>query len=134
MKKWIAAAAALCVLLLTGCGGAKLPDGFEQEKVLAAAESTLEKINALAYDAVTDELREDLRGQLTAGQLEEAWGARLDELGAFEEIRNTSFQGTAGQDGEEFAVVILQCAYENGTAIYTLSYDADYALVGLYMK
>lgn len=135
MKKVLIFFLALCLMFgLSGCG-ASLPDSFEEESVLNAAKATVEKINALDYEGVTGELREDLKEAITSQQLEEAWGARLEELGEFEEIRDSALKGTKDQStGEEYAVVVLACAYENGTAIYTLSYDQDLALVGLYMK
>ena len=39
-KRWAAAlAAALCVLMLAGCKGKPLPDGMEEDAVLAAGEA-----------------------------------------------------------------------------------------------
>ena len=41
-KRWAAAlAAALCVLMLAGCKGKPLPDGMEEDAVLAAGEACL---------------------------------------------------------------------------------------------
>ncbi len=134
MKKiiWLAAVVC-CVLLLTACGS-KLPEGFEKDAVLEAADAVIAIINTGDFDAVVLEMREDLRSAITAEQLEEVWGARLDELGAYEKVKDSAVQGTKGQDGEEYAVAAVACGYENGTAVYTLSFDKDYALVGLYMK
>lgn len=41
-KRWAAAlAAALCVLMLAGCKGKPLPDGMEEDAVLAAGEAVV---------------------------------------------------------------------------------------------
>jgi hypothetical protein len=36
--------------------------------------------------------------------------------------------------GEEYAVAQVLCAHEDGNVLYTLSFDTELQLVGLYLK
>ena len=59
----------------------------------------------------------------------------FDKLGAFTEIRDVGLYGAAdSKTGEEYAVAIVAAKYENGTAAFTISYDKDFQIVGLYVK
>ena len=80
-------------------------------------------------------LRDDLKDQLTPEALEAAWGGTLESFGAFKDyktVATASTQDTATK--EDYAVVGLVCTYENGEGTFTLSFDKDLALVGLYLK
>lgn len=138
MKKSIAllsALMAITVLLLSGCASNKLPDVFSEEEVIAKAESAVDVINTGDYEEVNKLLREDLRTQLTATQIEEAFSPLLDDAGAFVEVTNTATAGqTVQSTGEKLATVALVCKYENASITYTMMMDENLNLVGLYIK
>ena len=47
----------------------------------------------------------------------------------------TTFSGTTDKTtGEEYAVAQVSVKHENANLVYTLSFDKDLALVGLYLK
>ena len=47
-KRWTAAVAAvLCVLTLAGCKGKPLPDGMEEDAVLAAGEEIVQQLTGI---------------------------------------------------------------------------------------
>lgn len=127
----------LCLLLalLCACSAGKLADAFDEETVKDAAKETVQTINTRNYDAVISLLREDLQDQVTADQLRDAWDKSLSADGAFVEYTSVSVAGTRDKNtDEDYAVAVLACNYENGSQTFTLSFDTDYALVGLYMK
>ena len=136
MKKVLLSALALVLILsLAACSSSKLADGFKEDEVLAKAKNVVETINTLDYDAVVAFVRSDLQSQLTAETLESAWDAQLRDAGAFKEFKSTSAYGQKSKStGEDYAVCILVCSYENATRTFTISMDKDLAIVGLYMK
>ena len=70
-KRWAAAlAAALCVLMLAGCKGKPLPDGMEEDAVLAAGEAVVQQLTDGDYSAVLAQFRSDIREGLTAEQIQ----------------------------------------------------------------
>ncbi|MEA5051067.1 MAG: DUF3887 domain-containing protein [Oscillospiraceae bacterium] len=136
MKKGMLRACALLsllALLLSGCGS-KLPEGFAQADVEAAAKQTVALVNAGDYDGLFASLRGDVQELIKKEDIETAFRSVLDKAGAFVDYKKITLAGTKGASGEEYAVAAVACTYENATVTYTLSYDADYALVGLYIK
>lgn len=129
-------AIAWLLILLSGCSTVQpLADSFVEDDVIARAKSVVEIINTLDYAAMTAEIREDLQSQLSADQIKTSWDARLSSIGSFKEYKSIIVTGTKSKTtGEDYATVILICAYEDGTATYTLSFDTDMQLVGLYMR
>ena len=142
MKKLLCAVlAALLLFGLTACGGGKsesestLPDGFDEESVTAEAKEVVSHANDGDYETICGMLRDDLKDQLTPEALEEAWGDTLGGLGAFQEYKTVATASTQDKTTkEDYAVVGLVCTYEKGEGTFTLSFDKDLALVGLYLK
>ncbi|MEA4822936.1 MAG: DUF3887 domain-containing protein [Clostridiaceae bacterium] len=133
-KRLTLLACGLClVLLLAACQTGALPEGMDKDAVCERGMAVVDVINTGDYDAMVHELREDLRPQLTADDLRKAWDEKLTSLGGFKEYQLIQAVGTK-TDGVPYAVVVLNCAYENGTATFTLSFDTDYQLAGMYMK
>ena len=122
-------------VLLAACGGAKLAEIYDEDQVTARAKEAVDVINTLDYEAMTALMREDLRDQLTAEALQEAWDPLLSESGAFEEYKSVTVVGQKSQStGEDYAVAVVVCRYENATRTFTLSMDENLDLVGMYMK
>lgn len=129
---------ALCVLLAAllsaSCGGG-LPEGFEEDAVVARAEEIVGYFNALDFAAAEETVRADLREALSAGKLEEALAQHIRDMGAFRSIGGSSVSGGREADtGADFVTVVLVANYENGKARWTVSLDADMALIGIYMN
>lgn len=125
----IAAAAGL----FSGCGSEELPDGFNRDEVESRAVLIAETLTALDYETVAGMVREDLKEALSAEVLENALGPTLEGLGAFESSSIT-MGGTKGSDGEEYTVAVVSWKCEDGKVTFTLSFDKDLNIVGLYMK
>lgn len=130
---WCALLAAL--LFCVGCGTLPpMPAGFEEAAVQSACKEVITQINTGDYQGVIDRWRDAEAQGLTAEFLQEAVGPRLAELGAFTQFG----QGlTAGdrveQTGEEFAYCVMIAEYAGGKARFTVSFDRDMQLIGLYM-
>lgn len=126
-----------CLILVTalfaGCASTKLADGFDKDAVIEKAKQTVDVINTLDYAAMTALMRDDLEAQLSADKLKEAWDKKLTELGAFEKYDSVTVIGQKTQEAD-YAVAVVVAKYKNGNAVYTLSFDKDMELAGMYMK
>ena len=136
MMKRFAALAAVLAVLLCGCSGMSAMDAsYSEDDVAAAAQEVVALANAAAYGEICGLIREDLRASITEDALQDAWGATLTNAGAFVETDQLRFYGTTDEStGEAYATVILTAKYARGQLTYTLSFDHDLALVGLYLK
>ena len=118
-----------------GCAAKSLPEGFDAEEVGTTAEEIVGLATMGDYDSLIGYLRDDLKNSVTADQLKEGWGPVIENAGAFEGITKTALSGTTDKTtGEEYAVVQVLVKHENASLLYTLSFDKDLALVGLYLK
>ena len=136
MKKYLRVLIVILVMsLLFGCSGNKLSDKFDEQEVLDKGKEVVEVINTRQYEDVIALLREDLRSQITADQLVTAWDDQIVAAGEFEKIRNTAIESQEDSvTKEEYVTVVLEAIYAEDTLIYTLSFDEDLMMIGLYMK
>jgi len=136
MKKILALMLSIALILsMTACSSNKLADSFDKDKVIARAEELVGTVNTFDYSTVVSQLRQDLQAKLTADQLETSWGAQLKAAGNFMEYSSENVYGTKDKStGEDYAVTILICKYENATLTYTISMNDKFEIVGLYMK
>lgn len=130
MKKIVSVlCAALCLALLLAACGAKVPEGMEEEKVKTAAETTVKQLDARDYEALMATMDDTMKAAATAEEWAATWQPVADQLGAFVEIEKHSL---VAKDG--YAVDVAQAKFENGSLTFTLSYNTDYQLGGLFMK
>ena len=140
MNKMIKTALSVVMVLalsvgMIACAGGKLPEGFDKDEVGSAAEEIVGLATTGDYDSIINALREDLKSSITADQLKEGWASLFEKAGAFDSITKTVFSSTKDKTtGEEYAVVQVLAKHANANLIYTLSFDKDLALVGLYLK
>ena len=136
LKMIVSALLALTLLLgLFGCTTKQLPEGFDADEVGSAAEEIVGLATAGDYDSIVAALRSDLQASITADQLREGWASIYEKAGAFSSVKKITLSSTADQTTkEEYAVAQVQVEHENANLIYTLSFDKDLALVGLYLK
>ena len=140
MNKMIKTALSVVMVLalsvgMIACAGGKLPEGFDKDEVGSAAEEIVGLATTGDYHSIINALRDDLKSSITADQLKEGWAATYEKAGAFDSITKTVFSSTKDKTtGEDYVVVQLMAKHENANLIYTLSFDKDLALVGLYLK
>lgn len=127
---------ALCAALLCGClclglagCGASLPEGVTQDDVTQAAAATVAALNSRDYDALTASMNETMTAALDKEKLAAAWEPFSEKMGAFSSIAKTRVGASKG-----YAVAVVTADYAAGTVTFTLSYDADLKLAGLYFK
>jgi hypothetical protein len=132
------AAAVLALLIgfsLLGCTANSLPEGFGAEQVTQKAADIVKLSTDGDYDAIIAILRDDLKSQISTDQLRDGWAPTCEKAGAFVEITKTVLSGTADKTtGEEYAVAQVLVKHTDANLLYTLSFDKNLALVGLYLK
>ena len=123
------------VLLLTGCGGAKIPlaEVFQQEQLEQQTVQIVEWLNAEEYEQVYDTFREDMKEALPTEELKSACDETYGSGGAFLQITGTEVNGQK-IEGEDYAVVMVKAQYEKQNVTFQVGYDANMEVIGLYMK
>lgn len=123
------------VFVFTGCGSEQLSESYVKEDVIAKAEQVVTQLSNKEYQAVADMVREDLQEDLSAKVLEEALGQKIEAAGEFQEYTQTATSGQQDKSAkEDYAIVVLVCQYENAKLTFTISFNEEMKLVGLYMR
>ena len=140
MNKMIKTALSVVMVLalsvgMIACAGGKLPDGFDKDEVGSAAEEIVGLATTGDYDSIINALRDDLKSSITADQLKDGWASIYEKAGAFESITKTTLTGAKDSTtDEEYAVAQVLVKHANANLVYTLSFDKDMMLIGLYLK
>lgn len=130
----LALAAIVCLALLTGCSGQKLPSGMNEGEVKAAAEKVIALINAGDSAGIRELCTVRVRDALTDDVMSQIFEA-IGEGGKFQAVESMSAAGTTDKaSNEEFAVVVAKAKYELKTFVYTISFTKQMKLAGLYYR
>ncbi len=123
----------LCVawiLVLTGCGGSKLSEEFEEESVKERAMEAVGYFNEKDYQAIIDMGNEEMRNGITAEDFRAASDPYLDKCGEFKEISKTVVLGNTDQKtGENYGGVVMVGKYESGQIQFTIAFNEQMELV-----
>lgn len=106
---------------------------FVKEQVEARVEEVINLLDDGAYDTLTENATEQMAGVLNDEDMDAAkqlvgddWGARV-ELG-------TIYMQEVEQQGVHYVITQVAASYENVTATYTITFDENMKLAGIYMK
>ena len=137
MKKKISRFLSLVLLvvistaLLAGCAS-KLPEGYDEDELKESAEVVINLLNQRDSVGLNEMMTEDMKAGLTE-EVQAQIFAFLDESGTMKEISSMGVSGSE-ENGITFAVVIAKVAYENRDITYTIGFDPDMKLAGLYLQ
>lgn len=122
----------LCILMLGGCGAAKLSSNYSEAKLKSATEKVIDNLNNGKYDDITSEMDEKFKAKISAASLsssiKKAW-TNFGSLGKYRAISKIVFQEKDG-----LAIVVAIAKYDNGSVQLTLSYNKNMKLEGIYIK
>lgn len=121
----------LSAAILAGCGS-KLPEGYDEDELKASAEVVINLLNQRDSVGLNEMMTEDMKAGLTE-EVQAQIFAFLDESGTMKEISSLGVSGSE-ENGITFAVVIAKVAYENRDITYTIGFDPDMKLAGLYLQ
>lgn len=106
---------------------------FVKEQVEARVEEVINLLDDGAYDTLAENATEQMAGVLNDEDMDAAkqlvgddWGARV-ELG-------TIYMQEVEQQGVHYVVTQVAASYENVTVTYTITFDENMKLAGIYMK
>lgn len=127
MKKWkFIVCSMLAVVLLAACGN-KVDEETEGKYIDKAVE-VVHFINDGEFDQIVEQLNENMKAKLTAEQLAEITPI-LEESGSYKGIKKQSVQEKDG-----IIIVVLVGEYSEEDRIYTVSYDEDDRIAGLFVQ
>ena len=129
-KRWAAAlAAGLCVLMLASCKGKPLPDGMEEDAVLAAGEAVVQQLTDGDYSAVLAQFRSDIREGLTAEQIQTQVETATEKAGQYRKLDDTLVTGS--QEPEPHGIAVIYCKYTEDSVMFRVAFDPEMELIGL---
>ena len=121
----------LLCLLLTGCGrGNPLPDGMEEESVIAAGIEVVKLAGEGEYEAVWSRFREDVREGLTAEEIQNLVEDTAEGCGDYVQVEDSMATGQES-DGESYGVAVIYALYSDGNLLYRVAFDPSMTLIGL---
>ena len=134
-KRILTLCAALCAtLLLCSCDvkGNPLPEGMDEASVLAAGEEIVTQLNDAQWQAVYDQLREDVKTSTTPQDIQTHIESVLDEIGPYKSLKDTMTTGqTVKETGEKYGTAVFYCQHEKDQAMYRIAFSTDMELIGL---
>lgn len=100
---------------------------------VALAKGFLDHFNKRSYEECFDDFNEMMQDAMSTHMMALTYDPLLDTLGEFKRIRraNVSYPST---NGTGFVVCNLKVEYENGLAAFTLLFDENGQIGGLYIK
>lgn len=106
---------------------------FDAAQVEDEALRIIALFNSGDYDGLVESMNDEMQETLNAAKLSYAKAQFNGNFGAFKGIEEKAFS-QAEQRGEKYAVAQIKASYENVTVSYTITFDADMKLAGIYFR
>ena len=124
-------------ILLAACSNKSSDKNFsisdgEKEKYIETAQNTITLFNEQKSDEIREISDEILKNALTDDKLSEIY-EHLKTCGEFEKFLESNITGVE-QNDQTFIVVVQQAKYKENTLTYTISFDKDEKLAGIFYK
>lgn len=127
MKKWkMLICSMLVVAVLAACGNKV--DEETSEVYTSKAEEIVQFLNKGEFEKITAQFDERMAASLTATKLAEI-SPVLEKSGAFEEIKKKSVEEKDG-----LKIVVLVGKHSKDNRVYTVTYDANDKIAGLFVQ
>jgi hypothetical protein len=115
------------IFLLSACGNTFK---YDKDEAIKSAQNFIEVVNTKDYTAAVNLLPENLKSQISAEKLQDAWDPPLTEAGSFIEYENGTTTGVT-QNDINYIIVVVPCKYENSTLTFTITYTTDLKIAAL---
>lgn len=112
---------------------ASLGDDLSQEAVTASVENVVVMLNQNDFDGLQELAVDELKSKLTQETMDEVRKNISEDWGEMQSIGKVYMQGLK-QKGKVMVVTQVDAVYENVSVVYTISFDEDLRLGGLYMR
>lgn len=126
----VTALAFIFIFILSACGNSF---EYDKDEAIKNTQSFIEVINTKDYTAAVDMLPENLRNQISAEKLQDAWDPSLSDAGSFIEYESGTTTSVT-QNDVNYIIVVVPCKYENNTLTFTITYTKDFEIAALEMK
>lgn len=117
----------IALLALVACGGSKVDDATA-EKYIAKAEEIVSLLNDGNYAEIHARLNEEMKAGLPEQDMEELTPL-IEQSGNFEAIDKASVEEKDGH-----YIVVLVGAYSEEDRVFTITFNKDDEVAGLYIK
>ena len=112
---------------------ASLGDDLSQEAVTASVENVVVMLNQNDFDGLQELAVDELKSKLTQETMDEVRKGISEDWGEMQSMGKVYMQGLK-QKGKVIVVTQVDAVYENVSVVYTISFDEDLRLGGLYMR
>ena len=115
------------VLLLSACGGKKVDEDIAHTYI-KQAEQVVSLLNEGDTESVHGMLDDNMKKALTNAQLQEVVGI-IEDSGTFEKVDKSSVEERDG-----LYVTVLGVKYSKSTRVFTITFDDQQKVAGLFIK
>lgn len=124
----------LFALLVSACGNSKKASAEDVEKYSKNAQKVISIVNSKDVFRLKDICSDDLKNALTDEIIEQI-NVDVGSKGDFDSFMdvNVSYQKDKNT-GQDYILVIQKVKYNNGELIYTLTFNNDEKLLGIFYK
>lgn len=106
---------------------------FSQEEIAAEAEAVIEILNQDDYDSLQAMAIDEIKAMLNQEVIGGVKNTINEDWGEMQSIGHVYISGVS-QKGKLLIVTQVDVIYENVSVVYTISFDEDMKLAGLYMR
>jgi len=117
----------MLMLLLAACGGNKVDDATA-EKYITQAEEIVALLNEQHYEEIHAKFNDEMKAGLPVEDMEELTPI-IEESGNFQEMDKASVEE---EDG--LYVTVLVAKYSNENRVFTITFNEDEEVAGLFIK
>lgn len=110
-----------------------LDDGLTQEEIAAGVENVIGLLDQNDFDSLQEIAVDEMKEVLTQETIDKVRTGISDDWGSLQSIGKVYAQGIT-QKGKFFIVTQTDAIYENASVVYTISFDKDLRLGGLYIR
>lgn len=115
------------MLMLVACGGNKVDDSTA-EKYITQAEEIITLLNEGNYEKVHAMFDDEMKTGLPVEDMGELTPV-FEESGSFEEIDKTSVE-----EEDSLYITVLAAKYSNENRVFTITFNDDEEVAGLFIK
>lgn len=119
----------LASITLVGCSSSKLSDAYDENEVKASAQEVIQLLNDDDYDALEEKMSENLKSAASVDDVRVAWQPMKEKMGEFDSISKETVVGNKG-----LATAAIMAKYKEGSVTFTITFNEDLKLEGIYMK
>lgn len=112
---------------------AALSEDYTQEEISAEVQRVIELLDQNDFAALQEVSVDKIRGAMTQETIDKVRQGISDDWGSRQSFGRVYAQG-AKQRGEYIIVTQTDVIYENISVVYTISFDRELRLAGLYMR